>query len=84
MTQNIGAQRLGSKDAMIRHNKTAHTANDYPCEDCDVTFSRSDELGRHIKTVHNEKIYICQHCGKKFGRSDSLKRHIKSIHFHLP
>ena len=69
---------------MICHNKTAHTANDYSCEDCDVSFSRRDDLGRHVITVHNEKTYSCAYCEKKFGRTDSLKRHMKSVHFHMP
>ena len=53
---------------MIRHNKTAHTANDYSCADCDVSFSRREDLGRHVRKVHNEII------------TDSLKRHMKSVH----
>ena len=45
---------------MIRHNKTAHTANDYSCADCDVSFSRREDLGRHVRKVHNEKTYYRQ------------------------
>ena len=34
---------------MIRHNKTAHTANDNSCEECDVRFSRTEDLGLHVR-----------------------------------
>ena len=69
--------------SVVRHNKAKHTANDYSCENCDASFSRSEDLGRHVRTVHKEKVYSCQHCEKKFVRSDSLKRHMKSVHLHM-
>ena len=61
---------------MICHNKTAHTANDYSCEDCDVSFSKREDLGHHVRTVHNEKTYSCD---KKFGRTDMCVFNVQNI-----
>ena len=55
---------------MIRHKKNAHMANDFSCEDCDVSFGRSESLSRHVKSVHDgKKTYSCPYCEKQLGRT---------------
>ena len=54
----------------IRHKKNAHMANDFSCEDCDVSFGRSESLSRHVKSVHDgKKTYSCPYCEKQLGRT---------------
>ena len=45
-------------------------ANDFSCEDCDVSFGRSESLSRHVKSVHDgKKTYSCPYCEKQLGRT---------------
>ena len=66
---------------MIRHKKNAHMANDFSCEDCDVSFGRSECFSLHDNSVHSGKnTYSCPHCEKQLGRTDSLNHHMKCHH----
>ena len=47
---------------MIRHKKNAHMANDFSCEDCDVSFGSSECFSRHDNSVHGEDVFQGEGC----------------------
>lgn len=61
----------------LRQHKMRHPETKYPCELCDMIFSRHTNRQRHIRIVHRKlKPYPCPHCEKSFGKSGTRKLHI--------
>lgn len=55
--------RYKNKDAWVSHEST-HTNPQYPCEFCDVVYTRRDNLKRHLKDKHTklsllDKVMMC-------------------------
>ena len=53
-----------------------------PCDICDVTFSRENELKKHFQKVHTlnpTNTIKCPFCGIEI-KSDNLSKHISSVH----
>lgn len=49
---------------------------EYPCENCDRTFSDPSNLQRHIRVQHvGARSHACPECGKTFATSSGLKQH---------
>ncbi len=46
--------RYKNKDAWVSHEST-HSNPQFPCEQCDVVYTRKDNLKRHIKDKHSSK-----------------------------
>ena len=63
-----------------RHLKSAHKDIRYPCDKCDKSFDRPDNLQRHIKSDHLNIQYTCEICDKSFTNQGNLKKHIYSDH----
>lgn len=52
---------------------------DFPCPNCDKTFTRQEYVRRHSLLVHEgARPHTCKACNKGFARSDLLNRHQKS------
>ena len=43
------------KCALLRHVKTAHGTQKFPCDYCDKVFGRKDKLNVHIKKNHTKR-----------------------------
>ena len=57
-------------------NQTA----EFPCDECDKSFTQRGNLERHISNIHTkEKPYVCNICHKNFSDGGSLTRH-RRIH----
>nr|XP_054760989.1 zinc finger protein 665-like [Lytechinus pictus] len=54
-------------------------AQEYCCEKCGKTFSKSFNFYRHLK-VHSGKKFKCDFCNKVYGYRETLKAHINSCH----
>ncbi|KXS12812.1 hypothetical protein M427DRAFT_101034 [Gonapodya prolifera JEL478] len=53
----------------------------YPCEQCDLKFSRKHDVVRHQSVHSGAKPHQCPHgCERAFSREDALNRHIKAKH----
>ena len=59
---------------------TVHSENKISCDQCDLTFSRSECLKRHIKGVHEDNKFECEQCDFISTRKDKLKRHMNIKH----
>ena len=61
---------------MSVHEKLRST----PCDICEVTFSRENELKKHFQKVHIHSPSIkCPFCGIEI-KSDNLSKHISAVH----
>lgn len=60
-----------------RHYQVCHQATIYPCDFCDSTFNRSDNLRTHIRDKHGigEKL-ACPFCSKSFRSRSALDKHM--------
>ena len=57
------------------------TNRTFPCESCDKSFRRLQELSHHIQRVHDGTFnVICDQCSKPFVDSYDLKRHVANVH----
>ena len=61
----------------LRHCKSQHAWERYPCKQCKATFKRKDVLKSHVDDVH-EYDTKCKGCNTKFVRDHDLTRHIKA------
>ena len=52
----------------------------YPCEWCDRSFRKINNLNRHINSVHHRKDFICESCNYVTTRKDNLVRHCIRLH----
>lgn len=60
------------------HKKERHTQKKaHPCEECEESFARSEQLDTHTSRVHAVGRFSCS-CGKSFGRERTLKAHEKT------
>ena len=51
------------------------------CEQCQLTFERSDSLKFHINKIHEGLVFKCEHCVTySTARKDTLERHILYRH----
>ena len=55
----------------------AQESPSFPCDLCDQTFNRKDNLRRHVNRAHKQKeaLYSCERCKKSFTREGNLRRH---------
>lgn len=61
------------------HKKEKHTQKKaHPCEECEESFARPEQLDVHMSRVHAVGRFACSTCGKSFGRERSLKAHEKT------
>ena len=51
------------------------------CEQCHLTFKRSDTLKFHKDKIHEGLVFNCEHCDTySTARKDTLEKHIRYIH----
>lgn len=71
---------FSSSTALAFHERIFHLGVvPYKCEDCEKTFTRSDELRKHQKN-HGSK-FLCTYCGSQFNTKSSRLRHEQFSHF---
>lgn len=60
----------------------SNMCNQFGCQNCDETFSSSNELSNHMKRNHLEhrKNFKCNLCGKTYTQSSSLGFHKRKVH----
>ena len=71
-------QSLSSCSPSVR-SVLAMLSDQYPCPDCEQTFTEAGNRDRHSK-IHGDKFYQCQHCPYKTPRIDNLKSHVDRKH----
>ncbi|XP_043425339.1 PR domain zinc finger protein 5 isoform X2 [Prionailurus viverrinus] len=77
------------KEGEVKNSKGQSTAGrkdclgckeDYPCPQCDSSFTSEEILAEHLQTLHQkpteEKEFKCKNCGKKFPVKQALQRHV--------
>ncbi|CDQ56657.1 unnamed protein product [Oncorhynchus mykiss] len=58
------------------------TISEWSCQQCQKTFTQSDDYISHMKTEHGKtmKKFPCCVCESSFSTSSSLRRHVRVIH----
>lgn len=59
--------------------KIHNEVKQFPCSECDKSFSRSVSLVQHLRIHAGEKPYQCSECSKSFARRSYLVEH-KRVH----
>mmetsp|Transcript_20002 Transcript_20002/g.49120 ORF Transcript_20002/g.49120 Transcript_20002/m.49120 type:complete len:239 (-) Transcript_20002:208-924(-) len=62
--------------------------SEYPCTQCESSFSRRDNLVRHVRQVHCAPkqaghSFECVHCSKDLSSRTNLERHIDLVHLRV-
>ena len=52
----------------------------YPCEKCDLVFSKQHQLHYHNQTKHEHSTFLCSFCDYRAQTKSALSKHIQSIH----
>ena len=65
---------------LTQHIDVHHSSVKYPCNQCDVLFSRIWKLKSHQRNVHDKSRYTCQECDKRFLSEKGLRNHILLDH----
>lgn len=62
---------------LSRHYQACHQSTILPCDYCDSTFTRSDNLQKHVREKHGigEKL-ACPMCFRSFRSKVSLEKHV--------
>jgi uncharacterized Zn-finger protein len=75
--------KCSNKNALTRHNKSAHGLEEnreFKCDICEKKFSRSQRLKVHLRIHSNDCPYICDQCGKCFASKQWMSVHQKIHH----
>lgn len=65
----------------LKYHTITHQKGNYPCDQCDKTFSAPGKRSQHIAMVHRQvKRYRCQHCGEYFRYFFKKKQHLATVH----
>ncbi|KAM3858154.1 uncharacterized protein ACN63O_017709 [Diretmus argenteus] len=69
--------------ALRAHKKALHgppppPRKAHPCNECDESYARSEQLKAHMARAHGSDRHNCTTCGKSFGRESNLKAHQKT------
>ncbi|XP_054723735.1 RB-associated KRAB zinc finger protein-like [Uloborus diversus] len=71
------------KEHLTRHmlmHAPATVPITHQCKDCDMTFTRLDNLRRHERATHGEPIHKCSQCDQAFSRKSNLMQHVRVSH----
>jgi len=80
---------LASKEKLTRHLVIHTGEKPFPCDECELKYSRKDKLDYHRKNKHSqessklhtvEKPFACEECESKYTRKDKLQNHKKMKH----
>ena len=64
-----------------KHLKLHLEIKPYKCDECEMSYSRSDHLQRHLITHSSDpKPFPCELCIQRFSNKSHLNRHVKNIH----
>ena len=67
---------------MKKHYISKHQGVTFPCDQCDMVYTRQQPLTQHIKGVHEGQPIKCKYedCGKEFISPSSHSHHIQTKH----
>ena len=72
---NYSSRRYHSRYAWIQHGKVRKYNRQHKCDNCNISFSKSDDFKRHQRIKFGVKPYECENCNKPFSKSSDLKKH---------
>ena len=53
----------------------------FPCEKCNMKFSKQEELMQHLQVVHYKDLpYDCKECGELFPSMEDMRTHLQKKH----
>ena len=79
--QNDHLINVGGPGSAFDARKYLDTARPHQCQNCDMAFSKKDNLRQHNDAVHLKlKPFKCDYCDKRFAHKKNVQQHVLSVH----